>query len=338
MIRVLAILSGKTLLLTLFMLGIILPASSVLAESNFFKNKTITYIVSTKAGGGYDTYARLIARHLPKHLPVNKVVVHNIPGAGHLIGTNKLFHAKPDGLTIGTFNTGLIYAQLLNKPGVEFDLTKLSWIGKASSDPRIMVMGKHSGFKSISDLIKSKTPILFATSGKTSASSIEMELISKALQLNTKMIPGFGGKGAELAVLRGDVSGVLGSYSSLSPFVLQGEGQAVLHIGDKVQLEPSPPSLESLVTSEEGKSIADLLSANTILGRLTAAPPGVPENRLSKLRNAYLKTLQDPELLQEAGRLGIPIQPMHGESLTGLVQRALTQPLDTRKLLGRLYQ
>ncbi len=97
------------------------PAGAA-GAADFFKGKTLTYIVATSPGGGYDTYARLIAEHMKKYLPVNKIIVKNVPGAGHIIGANQLYVAKPDGLTIGTFNTGLIYAQLLGAEGIIFDL------------------------------------------------------------------------------------------------------------------------------------------------------------------------------------------------------------------------
>ena len=106
-----------------------LAAAPAFAQSgkDFFKGKTMTYIVATSAGGGYDRYGRLVSNYLAKHLGLDKVVVRNMPGAGHIIGANFLYAAKPDGLTIGTFNTGLIYAQLVGREGIQFDLTKMSW-------------------------------------------------------------------------------------------------------------------------------------------------------------------------------------------------------------------
>ena len=105
------------------------PAVAAGAE-DFFKGKTLTYIVATSPGGGYDTYARLIANAMEKYLPVDKIIVKNVPGAGHIIGANQLYAAKPDGLTIATFNTGLVYAQLLQRKG--------SWIHISSATPELM--------------------------------------------------------------------------------------------------------------------------------------------------------------------------------------------------------
>src|SRR5262245_65884100 len=103
----------------------------------FYKDKTVNYIVATAPGGGYDTYGRLVAEYMQKYLPGSTFLVKNMPGAGHLVGTNTIYASRADGLTIGTFNTGLIYNQLLWLEGVRFDLTRMSWIGKAGSDPRV---------------------------------------------------------------------------------------------------------------------------------------------------------------------------------------------------------
>src|SRR5579864_5034167 len=110
------------------------------ADSDLFKGKTITYIVATGAGGGYDAYGRLIARYLQKYLTGSRVIVRNVPGAGHIVGANTLYASRPDGLTIGSFNTGLIYDQLIQREGVLFDLAKFGWIGKAANDTRALLI------------------------------------------------------------------------------------------------------------------------------------------------------------------------------------------------------
>ena len=115
-------------------------ATPALAQggADFYKGKTVTYIVATAPGGGYDLYGRLVAEYMQKYLPGSTFVVKNMPGAGHLVGTNTIYASRPDGLTIGTFNTGLIYNQLIKADGAKFDLTKMSWIGKAATEPRVV--------------------------------------------------------------------------------------------------------------------------------------------------------------------------------------------------------
>src|SRR3954471_547589 len=128
--------------------GIFVPPATAQSGADFFKGKTVTYIVATAPGGGYDLYGRLVAEYMQKYLPGSTFIVKNVPGAGNLIGTNLLYASKADGLTIGTFNTGLIYAQMVGREGIRFDLTKLSWIGKSSSDPRVITINAKSPIKS----------------------------------------------------------------------------------------------------------------------------------------------------------------------------------------------
>ena len=306
--------------------GASLPSSKILADAEFFDGKTITYIVATNPGGGYDTYARLIARYLEKHLPGARVIVKNVPGAGHLIGTNQLYWAKPDGLTIGSFNTGLIYAQLLEREGVRFDLREMSWIGKAASEPRVLVIGVDSGIANIRDLRGAEEPVRLASSGIGSASHNETALLVHALGLNVKIIPGYGGNMGEMGIMRGEVAGTLGSYSSLRPFVDNGFGTMILRIGGDASAIASVPAARDLVQDNEGRAIAALIESQIDLGRLTAGPPGIQPDRLELLRGAYEKALTDPDLQLQAARLGIPIVPLYGEAVAAKVEAALTQP------------
>lgn len=292
--------------------------------AEFYKGKTITYIVATSPGGGYDAYGRLIARFLEKHLDA-RVVVRNLPGAGHIVGTNFLAAAKPDGLTIGTFNTGLIYAQLLGQEGVQFDLTELSWIGKAASETRTIIVGGKSGYASVEDLQNSSEPVKFGASGIGSASFNETNLINEALGLNLEIIPGFNGNEGELSILRGELVGQLGSKSSLAPFVENNDGAFLLDIGGAAS-SSGVPQARDLVTDERGVAIVALIESQASLARLTAAPPGVPADRLDALRDAYRASLSDPELIAEAEALGIPIDPAIGDQVAELVTAALNQP------------
>src|SRR3954469_10055953 len=130
--------------------------------AEFYNGKTVTYIVATGPGGGYDTYGRLVAEYMQKYLPGSTFIVKNVPGAGHLVGANTLYASKADGLTIGTFNTGLIYNQLIGNEGVKFDLRKMSWSGKAGADPRVIMVSAPTPYKTLDDLRQSKSEILFA--------------------------------------------------------------------------------------------------------------------------------------------------------------------------------
>src|SRR5215211_8238866 len=146
--------------------------------ADFYKGKTVNYIVATAPGGGYDLYGRLVAEYMQKYLPGSTFIVKNVPGAGHLVGTNTLYASKPDGLTIGTFNTGLIYNQLIGLDGVKFDLTKMSWIGKATSEPRVIVIAEQSPIKTFGQLREQKQPVNFAVAGIGSAAYVETVMLT----------------------------------------------------------------------------------------------------------------------------------------------------------------
>jgi tripartite-type tricarboxylate transporter receptor subunit TctC len=305
---------------------------AAMAQSDAFKGETMTYIVSTSPGGGYDTYGRLIAKYLQEHLGLDRVLVKNLPGAGHIVGANTLYAAEPDGLTIGTFNTGLIYAQLLKREGAEFDLTEMGWIGKAAADPRVIIVSADSGLESIDDIRSSETPVKFASSGVGSASFTDTHLIAQALDLPIEVVPGFNGNEGEMAMMRGEIAGQVGSLSSLMPFVENGFGKVVLTIGGE-GIEGVPQGLD-VATTDRGKSIISLVTAMSELARLTAGPPGVPEDRLQALRDAYEAAVTDPELLAEAEKLGIPIEPAVGEDVAQLIDAALDQSPETIRIIA----
>ncbi len=155
-----------------------LSAMAQTADTDFFRGKTITYIVAVGPGGGYDTYARLLTRHLSKYLPETRIVVRNVPGAGHIVGTNTIYAARPDGLTIGTFSTGLVYSQLLGREGVRFDLANMSWVGRMAQEARGLVLSGNSDFSTAQDLLNAGGPILFATSGIGASNHMETRMLA----------------------------------------------------------------------------------------------------------------------------------------------------------------
>ena len=315
-----------------------LAAGPALAQSgkDFFKGKTMTYIVATSAGGGYDKYGRLVSSYMAKHLGLDKVVVRNMPGAGHIIGANFLYAAKPDGLTIGTFNTGLIYAQLVDREGIQFDLTKMSWIGKAAADTRTLVVGDHTEFQTFDDVRKSDRTIKLAVSGVGSASYTETRLMARAFNLNLEVIPGFSGTEDALAIMREEVDGTFASMSSYKPFVTDGEGRFMVGVGGEAK--DGVPQARDLVEDEVGEALVAVIESQATLARLTAAPPGIPEDRLTAVREAYIAALTDPELLAEAEKLGIPIVPLGGDAVEAAVNAALDRPPEIKQVIAKLLE
>jgi putative tricarboxylic transport membrane protein len=305
-------------------IGAIALAFPALAQSGagFFKNKTVTYIVSTSPGGGYDFYGRLVAQYMQKYLPGSTFVVKNLPGAGHIVGTNTIYASKPDGLTIGTFTTGLIYNQLIHAKGVRFDLTKMSWIGKAASDSRVIMVAAQSPIKTFADLQAQKTPVNFATSGVGGANFVEIHSLTKLLNLPIKILTGYNGNDDELAMRRGEVTGGMGSRSSFDDFVKNGYGRYIAQIGGK---EKDVPQLASMISDPDTKSFLSLVQSQGDIARLTAGPPGIPPDRLAALQDAYRKAMNDPELKAKAEKAGRPLDPAVGDDVQKRVKDALNQ-------------
>jgi tripartite-type tricarboxylate transporter receptor subunit TctC len=305
-------------------------AGSAQSGPDYFKGKTVTYIVSTAPGGGYDTYGRLVAEFMQKYLPGSTFVVKNVPGAGDLIGANTIALSKPDGLTIGTFNTGLIYNQLIDHPGVRFDLTKMSWIGKAASDPRVVVIGQQSAIKTFEELRESKAEILFAADGIGSSSYVESVILFKALKLPGKVVTGYKGSEGELAMRRGEVQAAIASRSSWTPFVSNGYGRFIAQIGGK---QNDLPQLLSLIPFPEAKTLMQLVQSQAEISRLTVGPPDIPVNILEMLRTAYKQALEDEEFIARLKKAKLPYDPAYGDVVSKLVEAALKQSPETVTLL-----
>jgi tripartite-type tricarboxylate transporter receptor subunit TctC len=299
----------------------------------FFAGKTMTYIVATEAGGGYDAYGRLVSQYLGKRLGARNVVVKNIPGGGHIVGTNELYRARPDGLTIGMFNSGLIYAQLLERRGFHARLDRMSWVGKAGGEPRVFVTSKLSGFRSIEDVRRAGRPLLVAAGGVGTEGYIESTLLTAAMRLPTRVVLGLASRDAQLSMMRGDTEAQLVSASTGRPLLDGGHGYAIMRVGSGPGVDDRVPDAATILTTDDGRRLVALIQSVATLGRWTAGPPGIPADRLAVLRDAHAAALADPELLAAAKRLQLPIQPMDGATLADAVTRVLAQPPATLALL-----
>ncbi len=296
----------------------------------FYKGKTVTYIVATAPGGGYDTYGRLIADFMQKHLPGSTFVVRNMPGAGHLVGTNAINASKPDGLTIGTFNTGLIYNQLIKADGVRFDLSKMSWVGKAASESRVVAVASQSPIKTWQDFVALKEPVNFAVAGPGSASYVETIMLTNVMKLPIRLQTGYNGTEDQLAMRRGEIIGSIASRSSYDQFVKNGYGRLIAQIGGN---DKNLPQLSAIVTDPKAKELLALIESTGEIARLTAGPPAIPADRLSALRLAFKQAVEDKELIARADKIGVPVDPLIGDDIVKMINAALKQSPETVTLL-----
>lgn len=306
-------------------------AASAQQGAEFYKGRNVTVVVATAAGGGYDFYGRLVAEYMERNIPGSTFVVRNMPGAGHLIGASYLAASKPDGLTIGTFSLALIYYQLTGAPGMKFDLSKMSWIGKATSDARVFIVAKQHGAKSFDDLKNAKAPLKMATSGLGSANYTDMAIVARLAGMNVKLITGYNGTAAELAMRRGEIDGGVASYSSALPFVEQGHGNFVLVIS--ANKHEKIPLLTDYVKTPLAERISALVGSMNEILRVFAGPPNVPADRLAALRAAFNKTVVDPDYLAKLKQAQKPSVPATGEQVQALIDNALNQPPESIALL-----
>ena len=302
------------------------PARAAAAEAEFFDGKTITYIVSTDPGGGYDTYGRMLAGHIQKYIPGARVLVRNVPGAGQIIGANTIYASRPDGLTFGIFNTGMIYGQLLGLEGIGFDLREMSWIGSLAAEGRALMVSARSGIQDLRDMQTSQAEILMASAGLGSSSYVETKILQSALGLNVRIISGMLGGDTQLSMLRGEIAGTLNAASSHDDFVSRGDGKYILSISGGESNLPGVPQARDLVSDSDALRLLNLVETVGDLGRLTVGPPDIPQRRLAYLRSAFSQAASDRELLAQAQSLNIPISPTEGAMVESKMRAVLDQP------------
>lgn len=311
-----------------------LPAAAA-STDGLFAGKTITYIVATSAGGGTDAYGRLTAEFMQKYLPGSTIIVKNVAGAGGLIGAAAIYASKPDGLTLGTFSIGLLYGQLGKNKGVKFDLGKMSWIGKAASDGRVIAVSDTSPIKKFEDLFNQKEPVKFATGGVGGNLHSETTMLSTTFKIPMRILSGYHGNEDQMAMRRGEIDGALGSYSSFGDFVQNKYARIIVQIGCK---DPNVPQLASFAKDEKSKAVVALIASQGELGRLTVGPPEIAAPQLAALRDAYKKAMEDKELKDKAAKLKMPLDPAYGEDVAQAVKEALNQPPEMLTMLETLLK
>ena len=278
-------------------------STSVTMANGFYQGKTIKMIVRSAPGGGYDFYARIIARHLSKHLAGNpKVIVMNMPGAGGVVAANYMMsRAKQDGTEIAALSREAQIAQRSGDVGVKYDLTKLNPLGSAASATFLVAIAKNHPVKTYKQLKESKSTVLFSASGPGAGSYTYAALLRQD-GFPVKIISGFqGGASRFLAIERGNVHATANSYESTAKAIKELGLVPILWTGAKrKELAGVPHISEQLST--KGKQFAALMGAPLAAGRPFYTTPNVPADRLKALRAAFKATIMDPALQSEAKR------------------------------------
>jgi tripartite-type tricarboxylate transporter receptor subunit TctC len=306
-------------------LGLIFVSGISLAASPFYEGKTIRIIVGYSAGGGYDTYARVVSRHMGKHLPGNPaIIVENMTGAGSLISANHLYRiAKPDGLAIGHFNGGLFFNQVLGQPGIEFDARKFGFIGAAVKEDCAIAFTKASGLTTIEKWIASKTPVkMGGVAPGAYAPDNVIRLLKAALGLPIQLVSGYKGTAdIRLAVESGELAGSTWGWASMRSTwrksLETGDVAVVLQAVPKALPDlPNVPLAINFARTDEARQLVELgIHSPSVFARPFVLPPGTPKDRVEILVRAFQETLKDKDFVAEAEKAKLDLDPVTGEEL-----------------------
>jgi tripartite-type tricarboxylate transporter receptor subunit TctC len=336
-----------------FVFAVALLATPAQADdvADFYKDKRITMIVSYGPGGGYDVYARTLARHIGRHIPGNpSIVVQNMPGAGSLRGTNYLYNVAPkDGTAFGTFARNMAMLGLLKTgQNIQFDPRKFTWLGSSSSlqnDAYVLLVRRDAKVKTVEEARRAGGPpiVLGSTAQGTSSDAMGV-LLGEWLGFNVKVIPGYTDSGVLfLAIERGEVEGRTVGLSSVranKPEWLKPNGFArvLVVFGRATRFPdfPDAPTARELAKNAADRNLIEILEMPYALSRPFAAPPEVPADRARALQQAFVATHKDPAYLADAKKVGIEVSPIYAEQIRALIDQIAKTPADQIKRIESL--
>jgi tripartite-type tricarboxylate transporter receptor subunit TctC len=315
-----------------------IPAARAQSVADFYRGRTIDLDIGYSVGGGYDLYARLIARRLGGHIPGNPTVVpKNMEGAGSLRLANYLYAAAPtDGTVIGATSRGAAFDPLLGETGARFDASKFSWIGSANNEVSVCVASAASGITKFDDLFDK--PMTIGSTGAADDTYQFPALVNAVLGTKFKIVTGYpGGNDVSLALERGEVQGRCGwSWSSIKTTRFNWVRNKRIIVLVQMSLSKHPdlpdvPLIMDLAKTNEQRQIFKMIFARQTMGRPYLAPPGVPADRLAALRKGFMDTMTDKDFLDEAEQNKFEINPVNGEELETLVKDVYRTPPEIAK-------
>jgi tripartite-type tricarboxylate transporter receptor subunit TctC len=311
------------------------------AIADFYKGKAITLVVSSSAGGGYDTLARTVARFLGRHVPGNPaVIVKNMAGAGGITATNFLYNAaEKDGSQIGLLQNNTPFEPLLGAKEARYDPSKFEWLGTPSVETGVLVVWNASPVNSLADITRHETTV--GAAGVNSTPAFYARLINDVFGTKLKIIVGYPGQTeAFMAMERGEIDGYPSVFLSTlqatkADWLPEKKIKALLYYGPEKRPELAHVAYApELVTNEDDKALLDAAFAPLTLGRPLVMPPGVPAERLAAMRKALAETFADPDFFAESKRLGLGDNAARsGEEAQDAIRRAYAAP---SRVLDRL--
>ena len=312
--------------------ALVLGHSAHAAPEDFFRGKTIRLVVGTPPGGGYDAYARLVARHIVDYLPGHPtVIVTNMPGASGMNATHFVWALAPrDGTVFATFNKSEPFYQAIGQKGANFKTEELSWIGSLSQAPDTVGVLAGAGVKSIADA-KQQELVVGADSGGTM--TLFPALLNATIGTRFKIVTGYAGSAAVYhAIELGEVQGVgstpWATWKTIRPdWVRDGKILALVQVGMKREADlPGVPRLVDLAENDEQRQMFTFVSAVAAIERPYAAPPGIPAELLAAYRTAFDQMVVDKSFLAEAEKQNMDIDAQGGEQVEKIVREIVTTP------------
>jgi tripartite-type tricarboxylate transporter receptor subunit TctC len=303
--------------------------------ADFYRGRDITLIIASGVAGGYDTYARVFARHFADHVPGRPgIIPKNVPAGGGLTAANTLFAVSAkDGLTIAALTNGVAMDPLFGNPGARFDAQKFGWIGSIGKLQNVCATWHESPIRTIA--AAREREVVVAAAGATSNTAIVPRVLNAALGTRFKIVAGYDpGAGLNLALESREVEGICGlSWSTLKAsrpdWIRDRKLNVILQMAlDKLPDLADVPSALDLVADPAARNMLELILIRQEMGRPLTAPPGVPAERLAALRAAFAATVADADFLAEAQRLQLEVDPLGGEAIGELLAGAYAAPRD----------
>lgn len=327
----------RALMLASFIYGCTVTAAFAAPASNdFYKGKVVRIIVGFSAGGGFDTFARTVARYMGKYIPGNpSIIVDNMPGAGSLIAANHIYRvAKTDGLTIGAFNGNQILGQLVGAQGTNFDARKMAWVGAPGYNHDLCVIGQKAGIASAEQWFASKTTLKLAGSAPGATTDDVAKVLKEAIGLPMRLITGYKGTAdMRVAVESGEVDGLCGfSWVSVRATWRRAveTGQAVIVLQNAPKAHADLPKVPLSISFAKTPEARQLIEAGVHQpGAITygySLPPNTPQERVQILRTAFLQAVKDPDLLSDANKANLEIAPASGEEIAQAIEKMFKTP------------
>jgi tripartite-type tricarboxylate transporter receptor subunit TctC len=329
--------------LVLVALSSAIPSAHAQAPVEFFHGKTITLYIGFSVGGGYDLYARMLARHMGKHIPGNPAIVpKNLEGGGSLRVANFIYQVAPkDGTAFATMGRGSAFGPLFGQSGAAFDATTYTWLGSANDEVSVCAAWHTSAIKRYDDLLAREMKT--GATGPTDETVTVPKVINGVLGTRMRVVSGYpGGNDINLAMERGEIDGRCGlSWSSTKvahqAWIDDKKITPLMQVSFSRHADlPSVPLVTELAKTEEQRQILKIFAARQVMGRPFFAPPGLPPERAAILRSAFMATLADPEFLAEAGKARLEITPVSGERVEAIVNEVYATPPDIAAKAARL--